>query len=1049
MKLPFFINKSNYSCNFLLFLILATLSYSSLSYLAESAPIGILSKTGLIVNENYVDPKRIELTHMLVSMLSTAESKISKLVVKLPKSLQEVAQKQNKNTKISENVSSSSSISQEPKEKIEKEFIILEMGNSKISLQYEAPTSIWGLIFFMRDVLNFIQEQIKKQNVTEKSRGSSEPINLEDLEVSITNAMLETLDPHSFFLDSKRARELTVTTKGEFGGIGIVISIKDGFLTVISPVDNTPAAMVGVKAKDKIIQIDDTSAINMDLNDAVNMLRGEPGSKVRITVERENSPKPIELTMKRAIIKVDSVNYSLLSNEIGYLRIKAFQGQTGDDVKAAVLAMKKSSKNKLTGLILDVRDNPGGLLREALSISDLFLDGGEVVSTKGALESSKQVEMASKGQIDPNLKIVILTNAGSASASEIIAGALKYRDRAIIVGERTFGKGSVQMLFDFPDDENKKSKKPYEENLPPATLKLTVAQYFAPEDRVIQTFGIEPDISLNEVYVSKENISIFPNISFREADLDAHLLADKFREEKPLFVLKYLMPDSKNEKENYSNNKPDINALKKDFNVKLSMEILTAAKAPSRNSMLVEAEKVAKKLALEEEKKIIEALKKQKIDWFVGAEKATNKNISYKITENKSVLGGEKLKVSMKVKNISDKPLYQVHGITASKTPLFDHRELLFGKIDPNQEIERSLEFEIPKDVVSRKDYFSVEIKDNSLTKIKDINVPLDIVGLKRPRLAHMIFLEDTNAIDADGKLQVNEEVNLVVWLKNVGEGKAFEPTVLVRNQSGSKLFLKTGREQSKSLLPNEEASMRFSFKVTEPTDVIDFELQIFDTQIRDIWRDKIRLNVSTAKDKANSVNMWLTPSAKSVDLFSKNNTIEEKIATINEGAFLHAIKEENGRYMVKVVDNLIGFVKKTDVKNITAPKSEQKNTAGVYLINYNRFPPKIDLKFADNKGFSRDKKGIIAAEIFGPAKVNEVLMYLNGKKVLYKQIEKYNGQTKISQEIELVPGVNNISLLAREDDYFGQLQNITVFYDDAKESMFIKPKEETKTTNK
>ncbi len=1036
MKLPFFTNKSKYSRNFLLSLIIIALSYSSLSHLTEVLPkisksllFNILPKVGLIVNENYVDPKRIDLSKMLVSMLSTAESKISKLVIKLPKSLQEIAHKQNKNSKSVESVISDSSMSQEPKEQVEKEFVILEMGNSKTSLEYEAPKSIWGLIFFMRDVLNFIEEQIKKQNVTEKSRGSTEPINLEDLEVSITNAMLETLDPHSFYLDSKRAKELTVTTKGEFGGIGIVISVKDGFLTVISPVDNTPASLVGVKAKDKIIQIDDTSAINMDLNDAVNMLRGEPGSKVRITVERENAPKPIELTMKRAIIKVDSVNYSLLNNEIGYLRIKAFQGQTGDDVKAAVLAMKKSSKNKLNGLILDVRDNPGGLLREALSISDLFLDGGEVVSTKGALESSKQVEMASKGQIDANLKIVILTNAGSASASEIIAGALKYRDRAIVIGERTFGKGSVQMLFDFEKD---------------ATLKLTVAQYFAPEDRVIQTFGIEPDITLNEVHASKlENMSIFPNLSFREADLDAHLLADKFREEKPLFVLKYLMPESKNEKENYSNNKPDVNVLKKDFNVKLSMEILAAAKNPLRAPMLAEAEKVAKKLSLEEEKKIIEALKKHKIDWSVGSEQTKNKNISYKITDNKSVLGGEKLKVSIKIKNTSDKPLYQVHGITASKTPLFDHREFLFGKLDPNQEIERSLEFEIPKDVVSRKDYFSVEIRDNSLTKIKDINVPLDIVGLKRPRLAHMIFLEDANSLDADGKLQVNEDVNLVLWLKNVGEGKAFEPTVLVRNQSGSKLFLKTGREQSKALLPNEETSMRFSFKVTEPTDAIDFELQIFDSQIRDIWRDKIKLNVSDSKDKTTLANTWLTPSTKSIDLFMLNNNTEEKIASISEGAFLQAIREDDKKYMVKVVDNLIGFVKKTDVKNIAAPKAEQKNSAGAYLVNYNRFPPKIDLKFADNKGFSRDKKGVVVAEISGPAKVNEVLMYLNGKKVLYKQVEKYSGQTKITQEIELVPGVNNISLLAREDDYFGQLQNITVFYDDAKESMFVKPKEE------
>ena len=1037
MNLYFFIK--NFKSKKYLTILFLSIFFVSVSFSFVEKPLHLskrvlyryLSLTTILIKENYVDPKRINLNKMLISMLSTLETRLSKLVIKLPKSLEEFAQK-NKETKTEINSSEVTSLA--------KESLLLEMGNSKISLDYEPLTSIWGLIHYMRDILDFIDEQITKQNLVEKSRGRSQPIDREELEFALINSMLETIDPHSYCFDPKRARELTVTTKGEFGGIGIVLSIRDGFLTVISAMDNTPASLVGVKAEDKIIQIEDTSAINIDLNDAVSMLRGESGSKVRILVERKNVPKPIEFVMKRAVIKVDSVAYSLINNEVGYLRIKAFQGQTGDDVKSAVLAMKKLSKNKFNSLILDVRDNPGGLLREALAISDLFLDAGEIVSTKGALESSKQIESAAKGQLDPNLKIVLLTNAGSASASEIIAGALKYRDRAIVIGEKTFGKGSVQMLFELPKDDSNKNTN-FSEPLPPPTLKLTVAQYYAPEDKVIQTFGIEPDINITEVHASKINaISLFPINSFREADLDEHLSAEKVREEKSLFSLKYLVDDVEEKKENYSN-KLDSKNLIKDFYIKLATEILLQSKNVSRTALLDAAQKVAKKSALEEEKKIIDALAKHKIDWNAGNQKNDDKKISYQITDNKTVNGGETLRVGIKVKNLSAKPLYQVYGITKSKTGLFNQREYIFGKIDPNKEIERTLEFEIPKDVVSRKDYFTVELKDETANKIQDIDIPLDIVGLKRPRLAHTVFLNSNLIFDENAELKLNQDINLTVWIKNVGDGKSFEPTVLLKNDSSNSLFLKSGREQKKDLLPNEETFMNFSFKITEKIDYADFEIQIFDAQIRDIWRDKVRFKIPPAINKFNKVDLWLTPTNKEIYLFSMNDEQEEKIALIKEKAIFNAIKEDEKNYLIRINENLIGLVKKSDVKTIVKPDS-YKNDKNLYSVIYNRYPPKVDLKFADNKGFTKNAKGNLSIDISGPCNPIEAIVYVNGKKVLYKPIEKYNSMAKINHEIELTKGVNNISVLVREDDYFGQLQNLTVFYDDIKETMFTKPKE-------
>ncbi len=734
---------------------------------SETALFNNLPRVALLVKEQYVDPKRINPDAMLASILESLESRITKLVITLPKTLEKArdlakaTEEQQRSTPSLVDKSVKTSVPQ-------KEKLVLDLGGTKKTFEFEPQKSIWGMIFLLRDVFRFVEAEAKRQRLTEKSSLGEEPIDWDKIENGAINAMLSTLDPHSVFLEPKYARDLTLTTKGEFGGIGIVISVRDGFLTVISPIDGTPASVAGVKAKDRILKIDDDSAINMDLNDAVNLLRGKADSSVRITVQRQNAAKDQEFTLKRAIIKVESVAYALIDNNVGYLRIKAFQGNTAQDVKNGILAMKKQSKGQINGLVFDLRGNPGGLLREAVEVSSLFLDGGEVVSTQGSRPDSRQVEMASPGQLDPNLKIVVLADGGSASASEIVAGALKnggtHNGRGIVIGERTFGKGSVQMLFDFPvlpkpvgKNGSKKAEIGIANEMPeqPAALKLTIAEYFGPNNTSIQTIGVSPDIGLAPVHVDKrEEIKLFAELGTREVDLEGHLSLDKpspkTKEDKPLINIEYLAPKSDEEAVEYG--KLKLDGLKKDFAVNAATEFIRAAKGAKRADLLANASAIRDRLQKQEQKKITEALSKYGIDWSDGVSK-TNEPIAVSISENKPVISGNKLKVAIKIKNTTLEPLFQVHGITHSKTPLFDQKEFLFGKLAPGQEVERFVEFEIPKDVVSRRDFMSVEVRDYRREKIKELDVPLEIKGLGRPRFAHMVYVDDSKAGNGDGKI--------------------------------------------------------------------------------------------------------------------------------------------------------------------------------------------------------------------------------------------------------------------------------------------------------
>jgi carboxyl-terminal processing protease len=345
---------------------------------------------------------------------------------------------------------------------------------------------------------------------------------------SAVNGMLSGLDPHSSYMDPKSFRDMQVQTRGEFGGLGIEVTMEDGLVKVVAPIDDTPAAKAGIMANDIITHLDDEQVQGLTLNQAVEKMRGPVNTKIRLKVMRKGQDKPIEVTIVRDVIRVRSVRSRLEGDDVGYIRVTQFNEQTTDGVRKALADLSAQAGDKLKGYILDLRNNPGGLLDQAISVSDAFLDKGEIVSTRGRNADESQRFNARSGDLAKNKPIIVLINGGSASASEIVAGALQDHRRGTIVGSRSFGKGSVQTIIPLGSGNG--------------ALRLTTARYYTPSGKSIQAKGITPDIEvLQDVPEELKGRAE----SKGEAALRGHLKADG---DEQTGSQSYIPPDPKDDK---------------------------------------------------------------------------------------------------------------------------------------------------------------------------------------------------------------------------------------------------------------------------------------------------------------------------------------------------------------------------------------------------------------------------------------------------------------------------------------------------------------------
>jgi len=375
-----------------------------------------------------------------------------------------------------------------------------------------------------------------------------EEVDMTQLIYGAIRGMLATLDPHSSFMDPEMYQEMKDDTHGEFGGLGIEISMKDGLLTIVSPIEDTPAFKAGLKSGDQIVKIGDRATKDMEIMEAVKMLRGPKGEPITLLIWREGFESPKAFTIVRDIIQLQSVKSHLLEDGFGYVRLSQFQARTGSDLKLHLAALHRDNGAELKGLILDLRNNPGGLLDQAVAVSDLFLSEGLIVYTEGREEGSKLQFSAQKNGTEPDYPMVVLINGGSASAAEIVAGALHDHDRAVILGEQSFGKGSVQTVIPLGDNSG---------------LRLTTARYFTPAGISIQARGIIPDIVVAQLNLQQQQ----DNQQLREKDLEHHF--------KPL---KNNQPPAEGQKETHHLSDADA----ADYQLMRALDLLKGAEILSR-----------------------------------------------------------------------------------------------------------------------------------------------------------------------------------------------------------------------------------------------------------------------------------------------------------------------------------------------------------------------------------------------------------------------------------------------------------------------------------
>ncbi|MBU4483943.1 PDZ domain-containing protein, partial [bacterium] len=634
-------------------------------------------------------------------------------------------------------------------------------------------------------------------------RGSKEK---NEIEYYVIDGILSTLDPHSNHLPPEIYNEFKVGTKGHFGGLGIVIGMRDGILTVIAPLEGTPASRAGMKAKDEILQIDDESTIGMTLTEAVNLMRGKVGTKVTLTISREKFTEPITKVITRAVIEIDSVQSTIIESvpdkKIGYISINHFQENTPEEFTKALKKLHTKAK-KIDGLILDLRDNPGGLLKQCTYIANNFLDNGIIVST--VMSNNKLIDksIAYPKNTEPNYPVVVLVNDGSASASEIVAGALQHLDRSVVIGQNTFGKGSVQTLLRLKDN---------------SAIKLTIARYLAGGEVSIQSVGLAPDILLMPATVQKDKIDLIQDQSRREEDLDKHLGKDlKLSNfDKSAYKIRHFQIPENEDEDDVSKYTKKLN-FDDDYAVNIATNILSKATGWKRQEILGNIAPLIKEEQSKQDDKIAEELKKLNIDWNYGKAMGSS-TIGFKVNiiqENKIVKiakAGLDTTIEIEATNTGKADFYRLIGNSEADDKLFADKEFIFGHLAAGATGKARATFKIPESYVNKVGIFDLKFSEHfgNEPKVQSFSIPL--APRPMPKFAYKYKLAPPMKT-----IPVGKTINIELEIKNTGTGSTNKAIALIKNESGKGIFIEKGRIDIGELKPGEIKKTTFTFHI-EPT---------------------------------------------------------------------------------------------------------------------------------------------------------------------------------------------------------------------------------------
>lgn len=937
----------------------------------------VFNQVLLQVRSNYVEPERLDAHRMLVHAIDRVQNFEPEIVAIFDKELEAQPTK-------------------------------VEISVRAVSQNFDLADveSHWQLSFKLREVFRFLQEHLD----TEKT-------DLQELEYAAINGMLNTLDPHSALLSPRIFEEMQASNRGSFGGLGIVISIRDGDLTVISPMADSPAGRAGFRAGDRIVKINEESTINMPLEEAVSRLRGTPGSDVTLQITRDGWGEPHEFILTREIINIESVVHHSLGDNLGYVAIRNFQGNTHDDLLAALADLRK--EGELKGLVLDLRNDPGGLLQQAVRVTDTFLSQGTIVTTVGVGSRLREQTAATGANTEPLYPIVVLVNSGTASASEIVAGALKAHDRAIVIGDDTFGKGSVQNIYPFRDG---------------SALKLTIAQYLTPGDVSIQGVGVVPDIRIVPAIVNDETIDIYPSdYVMREGDLEASLTHELVRDagERPSAVLRYYYEPEEMD----ANTLKDPNDFEIDFEIDFAQQFLRAVgRTWERPAMLNEAKPTLKRVTDEQLLLIQEQLRIRNVDWAAGP--TVIQPLSVEIVSNKTenrVEAGGTIELTARVTNNGDQPLYRVRADSRSDYNLIDNREFVFGRIAPQQTREWTIKIDVPNEDPSRIDQIALKLWADTIDLETEATASLRIDGLERPHWGFSWWIDDTEHGNGDGLLQVGEQVVFNMLIRNTGAGDASETVSYIRNRSDAALFIHEGRHTIDALRAGDSSLSTFSFTVqTAPEEgFVKLDAEVLDTKFREYISESLEIPVVDADDapRLQDVQASAQITASTAPIYPAPDTDREPIAEASRNARVTVDATAEGWYRIRWADGRVGWLPEgaARLRNQPAePNAELRDRLQFQA-------PIIDieqdiLKVTSNRFILR---GIVSDE----SKVQDYYVLVNSRVTPFrrqtaKRAFRAVGSPSATIEISLplLPGNNEIIIVARDDENVSSTARLHVF---------------------
>lgn len=700
---------------------------------------------------------------------------------------------------------------------------------------YSVPKNLEDLNHILQDVARFTKQHLEKEDKHER------------VDYALINGALTKLDPHTFLLVPELYSSFSTEAKGNFGGVGMMIGIQEGALTIISPIDDTPTSRAGLKAMDKIVQIDGESTINLPLNEAVKKIRGKVGTQVKLHIMREGFSVPKVYNITRAIIKINSVESHVLEDQqgrVGYIKIKTFQRNTLKEMNQHLEDMGYDFSD-FKGLILDLRNNPGGFLDQAIGISDRFLDEGVIVSTAGVDSRNINSFKAHWYGTIKNLPLIVLVNDGSASASEIVSAALKKNKRAVVIGSTTYGKGSVQQVLPMKDG---------------SALKITTSKYLTPGNISIQSVGVTPNIDVIPYYVSDKYLRVTAQ---KEADKEDSL-KENFAEwgdqaEAPDQVIHHLYEEEKDKDKalkDEDSKVAKIKRLKKDFIVQLSKNVLLKNKKRSYDALYASVVGVLEGEDQREEKKLVEKLASfsTPVDWSAGVttgevrvksdvwvelkkvtKKGKKETVSWKRLDT-DIPANSEIRIVVKAENIGTHPIYRLLANTSSENRVLKNRQFAFGKLSPGESKTWSVPVKIMEAAISQSNLVNLKFQDISGDEVHADTYEFNVKETYQPSFLYALqFIEDGthgSKGNGDGILQPGERVAVKTTVKNAGQGKSGNVTVIFKNGEGRNIFLKKGRQSMKSIGKGKTSDAYFLFDVKNVPldDTWDFSLDILDS---------------------------------------------------------------------------------------------------------------------------------------------------------------------------------------------------------------------------